>query len=362
MNSDNSRRRRQHPYRSLPIDEWSQADRRALEEACRPGIRLKPGGRASHFAKASIEDFVTRYGAYLGFLQRRGILKLKATAAAQVTRSNVKAYLAELKERALSVTIWNCIYKLRRMSQLLNPKMDFAWLVEIEQELALVMVPRSKFDRLVLTNRLVEIGLTLIAEADRYGKFRFDRARGIRNGLMIVVLGLTQIRLKNFVKLEIGKTFKEVSGSWWVCVPGGSTKNKRWIEKRIPNDFNHAIELYVKEARPILMKSPRPDNSFWISSRTGRRFTYKNLGTLISKITFQTLGVDVSPHLFRTSAASTAAVKLPKYPYLASALLGHTDPRIADEHYKRTTSLNAGSIYADLIQEYMQRHVIDHIH
>src|SRR5262249_52658042 len=47
----------------------------------------------------------------------------------------------------------------------------------------------------------------------------------------------------------------------------------------------------------------------WISSRTGGRFTYKNLGTLISKITFRTLGVDVSPHLFRTAAASTAAAK-----------------------------------------------------
>jgi hypothetical protein len=44
-----------------------------------------------------------------------------------------------------------------------------------------------------------------------------------------------------------------------------------------------------------MMKSPSPENSRWISWRTGRRFTYKNLGTLISKVTFRTLGVDVSP-------------------------------------------------------------------
>ena len=73
---------------------------------------------------------------------------------------------------------------------------------------------------------------------------------------MIVILALTQIRLKNFVALEIGSSFKEVDGSWWVSVASGSTKNKRWIEKRIPNAFNHAIGLYLKEARPILMKSP----------------------------------------------------------------------------------------------------------
>jgi site-specific recombinase XerD len=351
----NSRQRKQHPYRSLPVQEWPKADRGALEEACRPGIRLKPGGRASHFAEATIKDFVTRYGAYLGFLQRRGMLNLKAAAAAQVARSNVKIYVAELKARVSSVTTWNCIYKLRRMSQLLNPKIDFAWLVAIEQELALIMVPRSKFDRLVLTNRLVEAGLTLIAEAEKHAKSRFDRARGIRNGLMIVILALIQIRLKNFVALEIGRTFREVNGSWWISVPNGSTKNKRWIEKRIPNVFNHAIELYLKEARPTLMKSPRSDNSLWISSQTGRRFTYKNLGTLISRITLQTLGVDVSPHLFRTAAASTAAAKLPEYPYLSSALLGQADQHIADKHYKLATSLNAGSIYADLIQDYLNR-------
>jgi hypothetical protein len=29
--------------RSLPIHEWPNADRLAWEDACRPGIRLKPG-------------------------------------------------------------------------------------------------------------------------------------------------------------------------------------------------------------------------------------------------------------------------------------------------------------------------------
>src|SRR5262249_51300674 len=295
----NPRQRRGHQYRSLLLHEWPDSDRSAWEEACRPGVRLKPGGRASHFAEASLKDFTTRYGAYLGFLQRRGVLNLKADAAAQVTRPNVKAYVAELNGRVSTVTTWNCIYKLRRTAQLLNPKMDCSWLLEMERELALVMTPRSKFDRLVLTTRIVEAGLTLIAEAEEYAKPKFEWAQGIRNGLMIIILGLTHIRLKNFVELEIGSSFRAVNGSWWITVRSGSTKNKRWIEKRLPETFNRAVELYVNQARPILMKLPRLDNSLWISSRTGRRFTYKNLGTLISRITLRTLGVDVSPHLFR---------------------------------------------------------------
>ena len=349
----NSRQRKQHEYRSLPVQEWPEADRKAFEEACRPGVRLKPGGRASHFAEVSLKDFATRYGAYLGFLQRKGILNLKAAAGDQVTRSSVKAYIAELQGRVSSVTIWNCIYKLRRAAQLLNPNIKLSWLIEIERELALVMVPKSKFDRLVLTQRIVQAGLKLIAEAEKYTKSDLKQARGIRDGLMIVILGLSQIRLKNFVALDIGNTFKQVNGNWWISVPGSSTKNKRWIEKRIPNYFNDAIGLYLNQARPVLLRSSADGNALWVSSRTGLRFTYKNLGILISKITFRTLGVDVSPHLFRTAAASTAALKIPEFPYLASALLGHDDPRVADEYYKRTTSLSAGKVYADLIQQYL---------
>ena len=40
---------REHP-RSLPVHEWPDADRRAWEDACRPGSRLKPGGAASYLA------------------------------------------------------------------------------------------------------------------------------------------------------------------------------------------------------------------------------------------------------------------------------------------------------------------------
>ena len=162
------------------------------------------------------------------------------------------------------------------------------------------------------------------------------------------------IRLKNFVALKIGETFREVKNSWWVSVPGGSTKNKRCIEKRIPM-FQSRHRIISELGSSILMRSSGQEDSLWISSRTGKRFTYKNLGTLISKITLRTLGVDVSPHLFRTAAASTAALRMPKFPYFASALLGHADPPTADKHYKLATSLHVGGIYADLIGEYLGR-------
>ena len=82
--------------------------------------------------------------------------------------------------------------------------------------------------------------------------------------------------------------------------------------------------------------------------------TKKNLGTLISKITLETLGVDVSPHLFRTAAATTAAAYGGGTPHLASGVLGHTDSRVTEEHYNRATSVNAAKIYGTLMHQYLR--------
>src|SRR5258708_1271837 len=89
--------------RSLPVREWPDADRRAWEEACRPGARLKPGGVASYLAEVSRDEFARRYGAFLGFLQRNGGLERDRDAANLVTLPNVEAYSADLKDRVRSV-------------------------------------------------------------------------------------------------------------------------------------------------------------------------------------------------------------------------------------------------------------------
>jgi integrase len=81
----------------------------------------------------------------------------------------------------------------------------------------------------------------------------------------------------------------------------------------------------------------------------------KNLGTLISKITREAIGVDVSPHLFRTAGASTAAIYGGNRPHLASRLLNHRDPRVTQEHYNLSTNLTAGEEYALITRSYREK-------
>ena len=214
------------------------------------------------------------------------------------------------------------------------------------------MEPRSKFDRLVFTGRLVEAGLTLAAEAQGFARSELKRACGVRNGLMIALLALCPIRIKNFAALKIGDTFKEVHGSWWIALPSISTKSRRPDERRVPELLNPTIDIYLNQSHPLLIGSKPSTNVLWISSTTGRAMTTKNLGTLVSKITLATLGVDVSPHLFRTAAASTAAAYGGNTPHLASALLNHTDPRVTEQHYNCASSISAAQTYSSIVDEY----------
>ena len=341
--------------RSLPMVEWPQADRLGWEQACKPAHRLHRGGAASHLAPVSQADIANRYGLYLDFLQRNGRLDPAMGAMTLVTPNNVNEFIAELQARVRSVTVWNSLYKLRRAAQLIAPGGDFGWLAEIERDIALVMIPRSKADRLVLAECLVEAGLVLIKEAEMFGKTPLARAIGVRNGLLIALLALHPIRIKNFAALAIANTFVNIDGRWWLHVPADDTKSNLVDQRQVPEFITDAVNKYVNTHRTVLNHGNAEQPALWISSTTGRQMTTKNLGTLISKLTRETIGVDVSPHLFRTAGVSTAAVYGGKYPHLASALLGHRDPRVTEEHYNRATSLEAGDTYAAITEAYRSR-------
>jgi integrase len=168
---------------------------------------------------------------------------------------------------------------------------------------------------------------------------------------MVALLALCPIRLKNFAALEIGTSFRLVNGRWWIVLPGRSTKMRSPEERPIPDWLTPYIELYLKEARPLLLDSSLPlTERLWISSVTRAPMKKPNVGALISQITQESLGVRVSPHLFRTSGATTAAESFADFPHLASALLAHKNPEVTEEHYNRASSLNAASRYADIVR------------
>jgi integrase len=342
--------------RSLPFSQWPASDQCAWAVACRPAERLKRGGAASHMEDITRRDLARRYGYFLDHVKRTEGLDAHVVAAAYVSPDRVECFVTELQARVSSVTVYGSIYKLRRMAQLLDSSRNFRWLIEIENDLEFLMQPKSKFDRLVYTNVLADAGMTLMMEADAAThRSALARARQYRNGLMTALLAFHFIRLKNFAALEIGRTFRQVNGLWWIMLPASETKEKRADERPVDPCLTAWVERYLNIHRPVLARTDKGAPALWLSSNDGRAMTYHAVARVISKTTFAAVGVDVSPHLFRTAGASTAAVHAGSSPHLASALLHHTDPAIAEEHYNRASSLSASQAYAALIRAVRNR-------
>jgi integrase len=341
--------------RSLPIEFWPEADRRAWMSACQPSRRLKRGGAGSHMKVITLDDLTRRYGYFLDYINRRGLLDPTKAAGGHVIPENTDAYLEELTARVGSVTVQGSIYKLRRACELIDPARDLSWLADIEKDLALMMRPRSKADRWVLTEVLVEAGLTLIAEAESSRKMsKLSQARQVRNGLMVAMLAMHPIRLKNFADLEIGRNFVEIKGSWWIVLSASETKEGRPDERRIDDLLQPALDRYLKKYRPFLAGADQSTTALWLSSNDGASMSYAGVERVLTETTRTTVGIAVSPHLFRTAIASSAAIHGGANPHLASALLHHTDPHVTEAHYNRASSISAGESLRSIIQGYIK--------
>jgi len=346
--------KKQAQPRSLPLSRWPTADRVAWEAACQRGERLRRGGRASHMKAVTQEDLANRYGLFLDFLQRTDRLESCATAGAQVTPEHVHAFMTELQQRVHSVTVYGSIYKLRRATEIIAPDHNVSWLNELAKDLDLVKQPQSKMHRLVLAATLVEAGLTLMMEAEAAEhRTPLWRATAFRNGLMIALLACCPIRLKNFAALTIGETLVQVKNSWWIVLTPTQTKEKRSDERPVPDILTGYLDQYVEHHRKMLDPFDSADNFLWVSSRTSQPLSYLGVEKLVTNTALLATGTKVSPHLFRTSAATTAAINARNMPHLASALLDHRDPQTTEQHYNRASSLSAGNAYLEVLQNYL---------
>ena len=288
--------------RGLKPHDWPLADQRAWAEACRPGGRLTRGGRASHLKPVTRLDLVRRYGLFLEYVERTGRMMPEASASQLVTPENVAPYAADLKARVSSVSVHGYIAKLRRMAELLDPGFDSAWLREIEQELSWDMRPAPKFHRIVDSDRITEAGQRLMQMAvDSPHLPPCRRAKLFRDGLMLALLAVCPIRLKNFAALRIGTTFRKIEDCWFITLAAIETKAGRADERKIPEYLTPAIERYLSVYRKPAHSN---ETALWIG-HTGHSLGYSGVERSITEAASSELGVALSPHLFRDSAAST---------------------------------------------------------
>lgn len=342
--------KRRSTVRSLPLNEWPVADRLAWQGACRPGERLKRGGAASHLKPISQLDLERRYGYFLDYIARSGTnIAPDVSSAFYVTPQSVDGYVSELTGRVSSVTTYGSIHKLRRIVQLLAPRRDLDWLIELENDLDLVKQPKSKFGRFVSTEVLVRAGIQMMQTASGgENGTALSRACQLRDGLMMALLAVCPIRLKNFAALTLGRTFVQTNGTWWIVLPASETKEGRPDERPVPDYLTQWINCYLDRCRPTLARN-NEQGAVWIGLNHGTPLTYDAVASIISRTTRAAVGVALSPHMFRTAAASSAALHCGPHRHLGSALLHHSDSATTERHYNRASGIAAANVYATIV-------------
>lgn len=332
--------------RSLKLWEWPLVDQMAWAEARRPHSRLTRGGTAAHLKPVSQSDLAKRYGLFLDHAARSGMLIDTGTPAASVTPDTVDSYVSELKQRVSSVTVQASIAKLKRMAQILNPRMEWHWLQCIENDLALDMRPASKFERIIPSDKIVLEGLTLMEEAEAAKKMTgLQRAQSYRNGLMIALLAVCPIRLKNLSNLILDKNIFRLGDHWCIVLRAEETKEKRPDQRPIPAFLTVFINRYISVYRPRF----KYDGQVLWAGRYGKPLSYSAVERVITETTRLTLGIAISPHLFRSCAASTAYMHTNGNSNLASPLLNHRGSKTTREHYDRGKSAFYGREFGKLL-------------
>ena len=332
--------------RSLPLDKWPEPDRKAWAEACRPHLRLQRGGRAADLKAVTRDDLARRYGRFLGFLERTGRLEPDRSALSCVLPDIVGEYVDEMRVRVSSVTAHMSIHKLRRVVEIIDPDFDLGWLKEIELDLSDRAHPQAKAHRLVSSGRIFEAGVALIETAETKVKATpLQRARMVRNGLLIAFLAVCPIRLKNVASLTVGETLVRQGREWWLLLPDEDTKAGRPDHRVLPDVLTQWIDFYMEVYKPIF---PSADTAMW-PSQYGGPMSYSGIYQLVVDTTRRELGKAICPHLFRHCVPYTIANIDGSRIGLASALLQHSDPKTTERHYNLATSVDSARIFESMI-------------
>jgi hypothetical protein len=339
--------------RALPVADWPISDREAWVAARRPGRRLVRGGAAGHLRASTAASMERAYGYLLDHLIRNGGLQSCDTGSAcsAITPDTISSFIDELRMRVGSVTRHSYLQRIHQMAKILEPDGDWQWLNEMVLDLKDEARPRAKADRIVSSERLLQLGLDLIARADQSGnRTLLQRARLHRDGLMIALLALCPIRLGNLAELELGKHLVEEEGTWWIRLAASETKNGRPDERPLPPVLSWAINNWIEEWKPLFHQ---PTQRLWASTKGGG-LAYTYVGTIITEVTRRELGQAVNPHLFRDCAVYTIAHHAGDEMGVASALLQHSDPRVTEEHYNRGSSIEAVKAFHGMLESLQQ--------
>ncbi len=139
--------------------------------------------------------------------------------------------------------------------------------------------------------------------------------------------------------MEVDRHLKRVGPDWHLHFEGSETKTGQAIRLVIPAELAPHLALFLEQIRPAFPGAVDSAH-VWPASK-GQPMAYQTLYGRVRMRTRDLFGVALSPHAFRSLAATALAESSPEDALYARPLLGHRQPGTTERHYIRADQMNA---------------------
>jgi integrase len=268
----------------------------------------------------------------------------------RITREIIEAHVADLQAKGnASSTIHMRILHICRMLDVMAPGNRPTWLTRLVAKARSAVQPiRDDRARLVPAPTLVALARSLMKHAEASTLSPRLKAVAYRDGLMIMILLASALRVGNFAALRLCHSFVRCGHEWWIMFEGHETKNHRRIELPLSAELTPMIERYLEVWRPVLL--PRPglhdhgaesDSGLLWLGRYGGKFGPKKVAKRFGEITLKALGRAMNPHLTRKLVATELAIHDPANAGIAQPMLTHARYDTTQKVYNLGRSIDA---------------------
>jgi integrase len=258
----------------------------------------------------------------------------------RATRDRVEACARSILERCAPRTAASALIGLKCVIQRMEPESDWRWLKDITNRLDSWAQP--SVDRRAEILSPAELFHGALREQERFAALQpFTRTDEtvFRDVLIFALLVSCPIRMRNLVQIEIGVHLRRVGDGWELHFADPETKTRQPLRYIIASALGPWIDVYLEKIRPGFRIEPGCQR-LWPGGKA-RPLAYETLYARVIQTTERLFGTAITPHSFRSIAATALAEASPEDALHARPLLGHRLPATTERYYVKATQLKA---------------------
>lgn len=337
--------------RSLPFDDWPEADRAMWEDLTTLEDMFGDPGGFAHLRPATVRAYQRSYAQWLAHLVGGGVDLDAEAPDARATVERLRRYLdaiAHLSPRTRA----HLFSHLHRVLSEAYPDSDWSRLRNARNTLSRRANDagcRRSGDLMPSSDLLIDIGLRQIENARGNMPLRRSDALAWRNGLLVAMLACHALRCRTLASLVLGSTIRRDGRGFAIWASAADMKMGRPFEFRLSPLLAGEMDEYLARARPLFDNGSDPDRGpLWLTY-CGRQLRPESITHAVGRLTRACLRHRTTPHLFRHAAMTTMANASGFDARLGQHFLSHRRPETSERHFNLATQLDAGRAFADLL-------------